>query len=32
VVLSSMSDDTPEGKSIIELAKINPSSLTIGKS
>jgi len=27
VVLSSMSDDTPEGKSIIELAKINPSSL-----
>ncbi|MBK9716201.1 MAG: potassium-transporting ATPase subunit KdpB [Saprospiraceae bacterium] len=29
VVLSSMSDDTPEGKSIIELAKINPSSLKI---
>ena len=27
VVLSSISDDTPEGKSIIELAKINPSSL-----
>jgi K+-transporting ATPase ATPase B chain len=24
VVLSSMSDETPEGKSIIELAKINP--------
>lgn len=29
VVLSSMSDDTPEGKSIIELAKINPSSLKL---
>lgn len=29
VVLSSMSDDTPEGKSIIEFAKINPSSLKL---
>lgn len=29
VVLSSMSDDTPEGKSIIELAGINPSSYKI---
>ncbi|HTN16913.1 MAG TPA: potassium-transporting ATPase subunit KdpB [Chitinophagaceae bacterium] len=28
-VLSSMSDDTPEGKSIIELAGINPLSYTI---
>lgn len=28
-VLSSMSDDTPEGKSIIELANINPLSYTI---
>jgi K+-transporting ATPase ATPase B chain len=28
-VLSSMSDDTPEGKSIIELAGINPNSLAI---
>ena len=28
-VLSSMSDDTPEGKSIIELAGINPSSYQI---
>lgn len=26
VVLSSMSDETPEGKSVIELAKVNPSS------
>lgn len=32
VVLSSISDDTPEGKSIIELAKINPSSLKMEKS
>ena len=29
VVLSSMSDETPEGKSIIELAKINPQSIKI---
>lgn len=29
VVLSSMSDETPEGKSIIELAKVNPLSLKI---
>jgi K+-transporting ATPase ATPase B chain len=29
VVLSSMSDETPEGKSIIELAGINPSSYQI---
>ena len=29
VVLSSMSDETPEGKSIIELAKINPLSFKI---
>ncbi len=29
VVLSSMSDDTPEGKSIIELAGVQPSSYTI---
>jgi K+-transporting ATPase ATPase B chain len=28
-VLSSMSDDTPEGKSIIELAKINPLSYEV---
>lgn len=28
-VLSSMADETPEGKSIIELAKINPSSYQI---
>lgn len=31
VVLSSMADDTPEGKSIIELAGIQPSSYTITK-
>jgi K+-transporting ATPase ATPase B chain len=30
VVLSSMSDETPEGKSIIELAKVNPQSFKIG--
>ncbi|SFF00372.1 potassium-transporting ATPase subunit KdpB [Thermoflexibacter ruber] len=29
VVLSSMSDETPEGKSIIELAKVNPLSFKI---
>jgi K+-transporting ATPase ATPase B chain len=29
VVLSSMSDETPEGKSIIELAKINPLSYQV---
>ena len=29
VVLSSMADDTPEGKSIIELAGVQPSSYTI---
>ena len=29
VVLSSMSDDTPEGKSIIELSGIQPSSYTV---
>lgn len=29
VVLSSMSDETPEGKSIIELAKVNPLSYKI---
>lgn len=29
VVLSSMSDETPEGKSIIELAKVNPQSFQI---
>ena len=29
VVLSSMSDDTPEGKSIIELAGVNPSNFKI---
>lgn len=29
VVLSSMSDDTPEGKSIIELAGLNPLSLQV---
>lgn len=29
VVLSSMSDETPEGKSIIELAEVNPSSFKI---
>ncbi|WP_432670996.1 potassium-transporting ATPase subunit KdpB [Flavobacterium sp. SM2513] len=28
-VLSSMSDETPEGKSIIELAKINPSTFQV---
>jgi len=31
VVLSSMADDTPEGKSIIELAGIQPSSYTIAQ-
>ncbi|TDO29368.1 potassium-transporting ATPase subunit KdpB [Sediminibacterium goheungense] len=31
VVLSSMADDTPEGKSIIELAGVQPSSYTITK-
>lgn len=31
VVLSSMSDDTPEGKSIIELAGVNPQSFRIEK-
>ena len=29
LVLSSMADETPEGKSIIELAGINPSSLQL---
>lgn len=29
VVLSSLADETPEGKSIIELAKINPSSYQV---
>ncbi|MDR0801386.1 potassium-transporting ATPase subunit KdpB [Fluviicola sp.] len=29
VVLSSLSDETPEGKSIIELADVNPASYTI---
>lgn len=32
VVLSSMSDETPEGKSIIELAGVNPSSYEINNS
>lgn len=32
VVLSSMSDETPEGKSIIELAEVNPASFGINNS